>query len=241
MPIYTLSELLCEKNTPLYNEISQSQTIELQDSNDGQWYHVYDESAKKHVIECSKTDKPHECFTHELLHAKMYCDGFVDPLFTDETGDPDIHSKLIGHLRNIFQHFIMYDQFIKLGFDGQNFILDEDSVNETIDTFLLDYEEIKKGDGQPPKSLHVAIQYLTLVSPPTIKNASALKTRFEDTFGASFLKLLDKVIEDWKADCSLNLSFTLAKFFAVCGYKNIGFSNTENQEDMIVSGNLSRI
>jgi len=204
-------KLIDERNRELYDSVRKHYKVNLKKSDDHMWGSHIEKDAV--IITHSKTNHPISAFTHELLHPDTQIKGYKR-IRGGVSLDMESHKHLVricSCLDNELQHHKMFDKFVGLGFPPNEFYNDLDS--ETI-PYLEKIVELK---GEPFISL--CVDYLTLIAPGGVipkDKYTELQQKFYSYDNGKFenqIKVIDKIIADWKNDSSYNAEQYIIQFF----------------------------
>ena len=237
---YTLEHLLDDKNTALYESLDARVNIILVDSDKDSWTSKLSKNVA--YIGVLKSDYPAACFSHELLHVKLELEGMDHPHFIDNENLGESAAEIVPFLYNQFAHHKMYPEFVEMGYPPEHFLYDDDRRDLRK---LLKYDvpklerKYRKQNDKPQGGMAVLCPYLALRSPHDAdRPMPSIGQRLVQIADPCLLSGVDRVLETWVKDPSLNCCLSLARLFKLAGLPLFGFSLTGSQDDMIVAGNV---
>lgn len=131
--------LVDNKNSDLWNELQAVQRIEIQFEKRKEYY-AFSQNDKS-VIHIPDNDINPASFTHELLHIylrtkKVFIGGGLKLSIKEKPTLSRIFSEaLLEHIGNCLDHIKMLPEFLKIGYDRKEFLLDY-STNKFTDEEL---------------------------------------------------------------------------------------------------------
>ena len=238
--MYTLEYLLDDKNTVLYESLDARVDIILVDSDADSWTSKLSEDVA--YIGVLKSDYPAACFSHELLHMKLELEGMDHPYFIDNENLGESATELVPFLYNQLAHHKMYPEFVEMGYPSKQFLYDSDrkDLRKLLSRDVPKLErKYRRQKGKLQGGMAVLLPYLTLMSPhDTDRPMPSIGQRLVQIADPCLLSGVDRVLETWVKDPSLDCCLSLARLFKLTGLPRFGFSLTKSQDDMIVAGNV---
>lgn len=142
----------------LYEEVQRHTSILLAQSDDGFWHSKTKDSAT--TIYCARTDHPEASLAHELLHAKLKCNGYKQySVAICTTCKKESIKWVLEILDNELQHHKFYSEFLALGFKPAHMYADSDA--EVWKELHRSIVGLKRTD--PPESF--LYRYVTIIAP----------------------------------------------------------------------------
>lgn len=158
---------LDERNADLYKAVSEFFKITLVESpellpceNNGIWQCTVN-GDKATILFYNETENTSH-LTHELLHLDLLIKGFADmPEFKEFLRSSEFKNLfftgILGHINNIFAHQKFYDEFIKLGYNKEEFTSDYD-IDPGCEGLMSQIQQNFSSDTIPNESIQT---YLT--------------------------------------------------------------------------------
>lgn len=210
-----LENLITENNQLLYNSVRETYKIHLKRNKDGKFWGCNITSNSIVEIHHCKTENKIESFTHELLHASTQINGYRR--FRGAISlNLEFHTKLpriISCLDNELQHHKMFDKFLEMGFQAENFYNDSDSEIEEYLINVLSENNLSFEDLFP--------DYMSLIAPGgtlTYDQIEKLKLSFKEYDGSiyesKFIQI-DQIISDWVADNNFDAETYIIRIFNI--------------------------
>ncbi len=127
------SNLIDHRNEQLWKDLISKYTISV---NDGYNFYKLDFIENDKAV-CILVDKNYtiSLFTHELLHLELRSYninsllGFNDVLLPNGQLSNSLRGQCVGSICNNIEHILFFDDFIELGFNANQFVMDYDSSN----------------------------------------------------------------------------------------------------------------
>lgn len=232
---YDLRDLVDDKNTALHEHLATRIDISLEDASGELWTSKLSEGVA--YIGVGESDYPTACFAHELLHMKLELDGMVHPQFIDDEGLQDASGQ-VQFFYNQLAHHRMYPEFAEMGYPPEQFLHDSDPVQSRR---LLKEEvsrlerQFRRGGDEPLRGRDILVPYLSLLRSPHDESTlmSRKGQRLVRIADSCFLNRIDRVLETWVVDRSLDCCLSLARLFKLAGFPGMAFSPTGSCEDLI--------
>jgi hypothetical protein len=193
----------------LYGEVDEQTPITTKTQDDGKWTSATIDG--KTTITASPTVRPAAALAHELLHAKLKISGYRQYLTLCSMDTEQAWLKqLCEGFDNELQHARMIDNFVRLGFEPDEFYHDDD-----ISAFSTVRNTIRKmrPDAHPCKFL---LQYLTVLAPGGA-GSDVERTKLKNFFKAKcsqetwrMLQAIEVEFESWRTSVNLDVGPTLA-------------------------------
>ncbi len=235
MLTYTLADLIDSRNRGLYESVAARATVVLRRAEGRAWN---EERVGNEIrIGYAATPARQAAFAHELLHARLELDGLAKPQFIDAGA---IGKSVIGSVMADLIHRKMIEPFLALGYPLSAFLSESDA--DLLPDLRRDVKRAER-DSKLRRALITGVSpgvlYLTLTSPREVNEEERkLIKRFRLVVDPALTTSLDALITEWQSSASLDLRYPLAKFFKVCGWPPIGFSNLGTSEDLITPDSL---
>ena len=205
-----VEDLITEKNKDLFERVNSIYPVELIKFDDETWSSQVDNN--KAIISYCDTKFPETCFVHELLHIDTQINGYKRlKIGVSGFDTTEYFVTLMTAIDNELQHHKMFSSFIAMGYEKENFYIDNDSETEE---YLRNY--LTTGVLQFKPTL---LRYLTLIAPGgSISETSKaeLKESFKSLNNNAFrayFEHLDKQIEDWSSSNSFSAEPYLKEMF----------------------------
>lgn len=232
---YDIADIVSEYNEDLYNDVKDKITIKLVKNFQIGWSAKIENGVA--VITYKKSDYPDACFAHELLHIKYELNGLTPPLIKDDENVTDIMPFLFNQLC----HHKFYQEFYDMGFNEEEFLNEDDAsqVNTLANRDIKQLEEIYTKSGTINGSTALLLPYLVLKSPHD--NSETTKQhieRLKKIGNNNFFQTIDKILQEWANQKSLDSSMAFARIFKACNCPRVGFCLSGKDEDVIVAGNI---
>lgn len=235
--MYTLEEILDERNRQLYNDLEAKAAIILGESDDECWGEKYKDDVL--YISCAKTAYPVACFTHELLHGKYDLAGMEMPMFKVEAiGHKAVEAledkarNLMSYAYNQIMHHKLFPDFVALGFPAGEFLHEADAADGLCqvakDIATLKARWKREFPYGVPASL-IVWPFLYLRSPhDTGTGAQTLLKEIRNMSGTAYYAL-QGLLTKFLADSSPNVSQYIARLFYLCDLPNVGFGRAKSK------------
>jgi hypothetical protein len=205
-----IDDLISEKNKALFDRVNKIYPVDIIATSDTTWGSNLKDG--KTVISYCDTKYPEECFTHELLHIDTQIKGYKRLRFGFSAFDTsDYFKELMSAIDNELQHHKMFPDFLKMGYNKEQFYIDSDTETEK---YLQSYLTKKTIEFRP-----TFLRYLTLIAPGGCLDDNTkqeLKENFKSLNGNSYRAYfdhIDKQFEDWTAVNSYNAEAYLKEMF----------------------------
>lgn len=234
---YTIEQLVDERNRSLHEGISSRVTLELVDEPNPQegWGSQYFPDKNLAQIMCSPAELPQASFTHELLHVKFELDGYLRPKYFNvsaPTQDLQDYQKWAGgflvYAYNQMMHLKMYPEFVKLGYPPIEFLKRNPTRIKWLKDWLSKFkEQVKKNPSKLDLETY-ARTYLAMRNPhdPSPEIPRLMKEMKKINSGR--FNRLEKLVDEWLADESPNLSAYLARLFYCAGHPDVCVGNSRD-------------
>ncbi|WP_243312297.1 hypothetical protein [Fundidesulfovibrio agrisoli] len=232
--MYEISELIDDKNTQLYKDIAAQFIVSLEHSLNDHWYASL--KNEKVAIGVNSTNHPQACFSHELLHIKLRMMGYKTPMFDPGVNEKEHVEGLIGFFDDFLQHLKIYSQFTGLGYDGNVFLTEADGVH--IKKTSRDVERFKKmvAKGEMPKNHSALILPLIVVkTPPQTEHTLRIEEKLKLLMSQETMAKIDKIIDDWAGDATLDPIEYFAELFRLMGMKGVKLAHSKDGRGGVVS------
>jgi hypothetical protein len=149
----------------LYEEVRSHTPIVFIPSNDIHWGSKTQNGQT--TIYHAAADYPEACLAHELLHAKVKCNGYKQyTVFICGTSKKDTLAYLLETLDNELQHHKFYREFLDLGFEASQLYADSDK-----DVWTELRSAIAKRSQTDPLEAFLT-SYVTIIAPGGVENKS---------------------------------------------------------------------
>lgn len=142
----------------LYLAVDGRSPITIRPTNAATWGSTTTTSGT--VIDVAKTNHPTESLFHELLHADLKLNGYLQHLTFVRISQETIVQSLAGALDNELQHHRMFKEFVDAGFSPELFYNDEDDQ-----TYIDIRKELKRTNPKKCSAASYFLQYLSVIAP----------------------------------------------------------------------------
>lgn len=231
--VYTLDDLLDERNRQLYGDLAAQIPIELHASDDQYWGETTVDG--RATILCAPSVYPKSCFTHELLHVRFNLRGMARPGAVVEAAsdaerveNEEFVRSLLPYAYNQLIHHKMFPEFIERGFPAHEFLHEADhAATRSASEDVARLRELRKSFPHGiPVRLYI-LPYLLARSPhDSSTEAQRILKDIRNLSDGSYYSV-NELVNKLRSDPVPNISWYLARLFLLCEMSDVGIGPDE--------------